>query len=109
MNESVNLVPMAGAGQRFVDAGYSVPKPLVPIDGLPMIVRAAKSLPSADRRIFVCRKDHLVEVGVDDVLARYFEGPEFVVAESLTEGQACTCLLARDLLDQDARLTIGGL
>ena len=45
----VNLIPMAGVGQRFIDFGYTTPKPLIDINGLPMVVRAAKSLPPADQ------------------------------------------------------------
>ena len=45
------IVPMAGLGQRFVDAGYTVPKPLIPVGGLPMVVRVVNDLPrgGADR------------------------------------------------------------
>ena len=55
----VNLIPMAGNGQRFIDEGYSIPKPLIEINGLPMILRSAKSLPKADQWIFICKKDHI--------------------------------------------------
>jgi len=54
----VNLIPMAGEGQRFIDAGYTTPKPFIDINGLPMLVRAAKSLPPADQWIFICRKSY---------------------------------------------------
>ena len=39
---------MAGEGQRFVNAGYNTPKPLIENDGLPMVVQAAKTLPPAE-------------------------------------------------------------
>ena len=45
MSRRVNLIPAAGAGARFVEAGYATPKPLLPVDGEPMIVRAARALP----------------------------------------------------------------
>ncbi|NBW64539.1 lipopolysaccharide biosynthesis protein, partial [bacterium] len=48
MSRRVNLIPAAGAGARFVEAGYATPKPLLPVDGEPMIVRAARALPEAD-------------------------------------------------------------
>ena len=51
---------MAGEGIRFVNQGYRLPKPLIPINGMPMVVRAAKCLPkSADLWIFICKKNHL--------------------------------------------------
>ena len=61
----VNLIPMAGEGQRFVEAGYSIPKPLIDVDGIPMVVRAANSLPDADHWIFICREEHIQDHGID--------------------------------------------
>jgi dTDP-glucose pyrophosphorylase len=98
---------MAGAGQRFVDAGYTIPKPLIVIRGVPMIVRAARALPPADHWIFVCREEHVREAGIDRDLRRQFPGAAIVTADHLTEGQAATCLLAADHLRADDRLTIG--
>lgn len=103
----VNLIPMAGAGQRFVDAGYRLPKPLIPVAGVPMVVRAARSLPEADDWIFVCRESHVREAGIDAALRGHFPGARVVRVEELTEGQACTCLLAKSLLRPDDQLTIG--
>lgn len=107
MPRKVNLIPMAGAGQRFVDAGYSIPKPLIPVGGVPIVVHAAKSLPPADLWIFVCRLEHVRDARIDVVLKSMFSPCEVVVVDKLTEGQACTCLLARGLLLPDDELTIG--
>ena len=107
MSRRVNLIPMAGAGQRFVDAGYTVPKPLIEVAGLPMIVRAARSLPPADLWIFACRAEHIRDAGIDTALRRLFSPAVIVSVDHLTEGQACTCLLARDELRPDDELTIG--
>ena len=68
MSKRINLIPMAGAGQRFADVGYTLPKPLIPVAGKPMIVRAAGSLPKADKWIFVCRAQHLLSAPVEQVL-----------------------------------------
>ena len=98
---------MAGAGQRFVDAGYDTPKPLIEVDGTPMAVLAAKSLPAADHWIFICRDEHILEHGIDKVLRHHFPSSEIISVDYLTDGQASTCLLARDLLRPDDQLTIG--
>jgi CTP:phosphocholine cytidylyltransferase-like protein len=55
----INLIPMAGEGQRFKDAGFTNPKPLIEVNGLPMIVRALKCLPKALKNILVVRTDTL--------------------------------------------------
>ncbi len=107
MSRRVNLIPMAGAGQRFVDAGYRLPKPLIPVDGAPMIVRAAGALPAADLWIFVCRAEHVRDSAIDQELARHFSPTTVLTVDHLTEGQASTCLLAAGELRPDDRLTIG--
>ncbi len=107
MTKRINLIPMAGAGQRFISAGYQLPKPLIPVSGQPMIVRAAGCLPSPDQWIFVCRKEHIVEAEIDRELKKHFRSAEIISVDHLTEGQACTCLLAKGILDPNATVTIG--
>lgn len=98
---------MAGEGQRFIDAGYKTPKPLIQIDGLPMAIRAAKCLPPADHWIFICRAHHVNESTIDEKLLSHFPDATILVVDHLTDGQACTCLLAGGYLKPDDQLTIG--
>jgi dTDP-glucose pyrophosphorylase len=107
MQMRVNLIPMAGEGQRFKDAGYTIPKPLIDIHGIPMVVRAAKALPFADKWIFVCREAHLEISEIKTTLYHYFPDALIVPVERLTQGQAITCMLAREHIPEDATLTIG--
>lgn len=107
MEKRVNLIPMAGAGQRFVDAGYEPPKPLIEVAGKSMILKAAESLPPADQWIFVCQDLHIKESQIDARLSALFENAKVLSVDGLTEGQACTCLLAKDFLDPNSILTIG--
>ncbi len=111
------LIPMAGAGQRFADAGYRVHKPAIPTidryDGTekPMVVCATKDLPgvAADGSnvIYVDRIFHR-EDGVEDAIRAYYEKAQFITIDRLTEGQACTCMLAKDYLDPEEELLIAG-
>jgi dTDP-glucose pyrophosphorylase len=98
---------MAGAGQRFVDAGYPTPKPLIPVDGQPMIINATEGLPEADEHIFLCRSQHIDDVKINKVLENHFPKTKIIKVEELTEGQASTCLLAREKLHLDDILFIG--
>lgn len=107
MPRRVNLIPMAGLGQRFVDAGYSVPKPLIRIGGKEMILRATESLPACDETIFICRQEHIEEHQVDRTLRSLVPNARVLSVPRLTEGQAATCLVARRWLRQDDELTIG--
>jgi NDP-sugar pyrophosphorylase family protein len=90
-----------------MDAGYRTPKPLIKVVGQPMVVRAAECLPPADKWIFVCLQDHIRRAAIDEVLKDRFPGSDIVPVNSTTEGQVCTCLLARHLLEEDDMLTIG--
>lgn len=111
------LIPMAGAGQRFADAGYRVHKPAIPTidryDGTekPMVVCATKDLPgvAADGSnvIYVDRTFHR-EDGVEDAIRTYYEKAQFITIDRLTEGQACTCMLAKEYLDPEEELLIAG-
>ena len=101
-----NLIPMAGAGMRFAQEGYKVAKPLVPVDGTPMIARALRSLPAARNWIAACRTEHLASSCLAEYMSQ--DGRHLILfpIEKLTEGQACTCLLARDQIDPEAPLLI---
>ncbi len=99
MNNLQIIVPMAGAGRRFADAGYNLPKPLIPVSGLPMVVRAVQNLPPADRLIFLVQAVHVAEFGIDRTLRTHFPDCRLVVIDRLTEGQACTVRLAAPEMD----------
>lgn len=104
----IKLIPMAGAGSRFSMVGYETPKPLLPVLGLPMVVSAAKSLPGEDENmIFVLRDFHISQYGIDKVLREHFPGCELIVIDKLTEGQASTCLLAKEHIYNEHELFIG--
>ena len=45
---------MAGVGQRFINAGFKTIKPLIDIDGKPMIERICKMFPPESEFIFIC-------------------------------------------------------
>lgn len=105
--KTINLFPLAGEGKRFKDEDYKTPKPLIKISGLPMIVQAARALPSSDQHIFVCRKEHLDNHDLGNILKKYFNKTKIIPVDYLTEGQASTCLLAEDYLDPDSPLNIG--
>ena len=104
MNDSTAMqlvVPMAGLGSRFADAGYTLPKPLIPIAGVPMVVRAVRDLPPAERTVFVCHPEHVARCQIDRALAEHFPGCHTVVAPGLTDGQACSVRLAGARLEAE--------
>ena len=92
---------MVGAGQRFKDAGYKLPKPLIEVDGVPMVVRVIHDLPVASRLVFVVNGDHVRQHQIDIRLKEYFPDACIVVADGLTEGQACSVQLGISALDKN--------
>lgn len=83
------LLPMAGAGKRFADEGYAQPKPLIPVSGVPMVMRAQADLPPTEAQVFVVRDD-LPQL--DRILAALQPGAQVVRLQGLSEGQASSCL-----------------
>jgi dTDP-glucose pyrophosphorylase len=98
---------MAGAGSRFVNEGYTTPKPLLPVMNLPMVVQASNALPKADKDIFILRDFHVSEFQIDKSLKQYFPEAHIIELTELTEGQAITCLKAKELINNDEELVIG--
>jgi len=101
------LLPMAGFGKRFADAGYALPKPLIPVSGRPMVVQAVRDLPDAPVQKFVLRKDLPGAAEIGRKLRATFAGARVLELDHPTDGQAVTSLLGAENLDMAAPLTIG--
>jgi dTDP-glucose pyrophosphorylase len=102
------LIPMAGEGSRFKKAGYTFPKPLIDVNGKPMIQRVVENLDFNNHYIFLVRKEHVENyTGILDTLERITNGRcSIVKVDKLTEGAACTALLAEDLINNEEDLLI---
>ncbi len=99
---------MAGEGSRFAKEGYTFPKPLIDVEGKPMIQVVVENLDFDATYIFLVRKEHLQKYsGLKTTLDRITNGKfEIVEVDALTEGAACTTLLAKHLIDNDEELLI---
>ena len=108
VSPSLNIViPMAGEGSRFKKAGYTKPKPFIDVMGKPMIKWVIENLkfPGA-HFILIARKEHIT-AEADLVSALKKEFPVTIITvDQLTEGTACTVLLARKHIDNDVPLLI---
>lgn len=102
------VIPMAGAGSRFAVAGYTDPKPLIPVHGVPMIRLVIENLrPSRPHRFtFICQRAHDAAYGLRERLSAWAPGCNVVLLDGLTQGAACTVLEARGVLDAEAPLMI---
>jgi dTDP-glucose pyrophosphorylase len=102
------VIPMAGRGSRFVTAGYELPKPLIDIHGKPMISYVIHNVtPSCSHRfIFICLQEHVDKYHIDEILRRYVENCIIVTTSCVTEGAACTILLAEEYINNSDPLMI---
>jgi beta-phosphoglucomutase-like phosphatase (HAD superfamily)/dTDP-glucose pyrophosphorylase len=98
------LIPMAGAGSRFESAGYTFPKPLIEVFGKPMIQVVVDNINIDANYIYVVQKSHRVKYNLDTLLNLITPNCKIVETEGITEGAACTALLARDIIDNDSPL-----
>jgi NDP-sugar pyrophosphorylase family protein len=103
---SITLIPLAGHGSRFAKAGYKNPKPLIPVSGKPMIIQAAESLPKSESHIFVTLQEHLDNYPLKEVLQTQYSNCKVVAINGVTEGQAITCSLGLEDVNEEASLLI---
>ena len=100
------VIPMAGRGSRFAEAGYKDPKPLIPVHGKPMIQVVVENLmPKYEHRfIFICQNQHIKDYDLVPKLKSMAKNVEIIGIDGITEGQVCTVLKAKHLIDNDEPL-----
>jgi len=96
-DENLNvIIPMAGAGSRFKAAGYTFPKPIIDVMGKPMIQLVVESLNVKANFIYIVQKEHREKYNLDALLGLITPNCKIVEVNGLTEGAACTLLLAKE-------------
>ena len=98
------LIPMAGAGSRFSAAGYTFPKPLIEVNGKPMIQVVTENLNVDAHFIYIVQKEHYDKYNMKQLLNLISPNCDIIQVDGLTEGAACTTLLAKELIDNDQPL-----
>lgn len=93
------LIPMAGAGSRFEKAGYTFPKPLIEVNGKPMIQTVVENLNINANYIFIVQKSHREKYNLDTVLNLIAPNCKIYEVDGVTEGAACTTLIAKEAID----------
>jgi dTDP-glucose pyrophosphorylase len=100
------VVPMAGAGSRFETAGYTFPKPLIEVQGEPMIAKVVKNLNLQGQYIFLVQKTHYEKYNLQGLLTLIAPNCKIVQIDGLTEGAACTVLKAKEYINNNEPLII---
>ena len=93
------ILPMAGNGQRFFDAGYDLPKPLIDIKGKPMFARVIENLWVNNAELTcIVRQDHVNDYEIDKRILEHYPDANIIIIPGTTEGAACTVRLATNVL-----------
>jgi len=100
------LVPMAGSGSRFAQQGYTFPKPLIEVNGKPMIQLVVENLNIDAHYIFIVQQDHYEKYNLKYLLNLIAPGCDIVQVNGVTEGAACSTLLAKDYINNNNPLII---
>ena len=98
------LVPMAGAGSRFAQQGYTFPKPLIEVNGKPMIQVVVENLNIEAHYIFIVQQEHYEKYNLKYLLNLIAPGCDIVQINGITEGAACSTLLAKEYINNDEPL-----
>lgn len=104
-DETLNvLIPMAGAGSRFEQAGYTFPKPLIDVKNKPMIQVVVENLNIKANFIYIVQKSHREKYNLDTLLNLITPECKIIEVDGITEGAACTALLAKDYINNNKPL-----
>ena len=102
------LMPMGGLGSRFAKEGYTIPKPLIEVDGKPMFMRALDSFNSIEniQHIFVIRKEHDELYDLKNQIQAQLPNARIAILNHDTQGAVETCLIASDLIDDSLPIAV---
>jgi len=104
---NINIViPAAGLGSRFTNAGYTFPKLLIDVHGKPMIQTVVENINIKGRFIFIVQKNHYEKYNLNYLLNAIAPNCLIIQTEGLTEGAACSLLLAKEYINNDESLIL---
>jgi dTDP-glucose pyrophosphorylase len=100
------IIPMAGAGKRFSDVGYTIPKPFIPVHRKPMVQSVVENLNIKGKHIFIIQKQHSVGGSLQTFLNTISPNCVIIEIDELTEGPACTALLSEKHIDDNPLIIV---
>jgi len=100
------IIPLAGEGKRFSDAGYSTPKPFININNKPMIQSVVENLDIDGKHIFIIQKKHSIDFDLQNFLKSIKPNCVVIEIDQVTQGPACTALLAEEYIDNQPLIVV---
>lgn len=100
------VIPMSGMGNRFIEAGYSVPKPLIIIDGKTIIEHVCNLFPGEDRFTFICNSKHLNETNMTEVLKKIKPNSNIIEIPNHKKGPVYAVSLIEEFIDDEEEVIV---
>lgn len=103
------IMPMAGEGSRFLKEGWTTPKPLIQLNGIPLFKRAISSVSveSAPMKYsFIVRREHIDRYHIDDQIREILPDANIFSVEKTTRGAVETCLLAESAISMEDSIVV---
>ncbi len=103
------IMPMAGEGSRFRNAGWDTPKPLIELKGVPLFVRAIRSVKvdgAPMKYSFIVRQEHIDNYGVDGSIKAILPEADIYSVKKTTRGAVETCLIAENSIDDNDAVVV---
>lgn len=97
-------MPMAGEGSRFYNEGWTIPKPLIELNGVPLFKRAIDSVTvegAPMKYSFIVRKEHIENYNIDSLIRAILPESNVFYVYKTTRGAVETCLIAEDAISPD--------
>lgn len=103
------IMPMAGEGSRFRNAGWTTPKPLIELDGKALFIRAIESVgvPDAPMKYsLIVRQEHIDDYGIDCMIKKILPEANVFSVKQTTRGAVETCLVAEEAIANDDAVVV---
>lgn len=103
------IMPMAGEGSRFLNEGWTTPKPLIELHGVPLFKRAIGSVAVTDAPMkysFIVRKEHIDKYHIDEQIKAILPNANVFYVEKTTRGAVETCLMAESVIKEDDAIVV---
>ncbi len=97
---------MSGIGKRFLDQGYKAPKPLIEIEGKPIIEHVCDLFPGEEKFTFICNSKHLAETDLQRILLKLKPKANIVEIPNHKKGPVYAVSLANHLIDDDEEVIV---
>ena len=98
------VMPMAGEGSRFIKEGWTTPKPLIELNGLPLFKHAISSVTDKDIQMkysFIVRQEHIDKYQIDKGIRSFLPEANLFSVVKTTRGAVETCLIAENAIADD--------